>query len=177
MGVRAGPRGPTLTLSEMNIVVIRCSEGRGCPCAYDRIHVELARWGAGRAEAALPTEHARPGPDVGDRGNALSHRLPGPAPPSVAAGRQRGAHGVAGRGVGGGALAQARAQRRIVVPCTTTLARRDDLPELIAAYGFIVVDECHHIPAAAFENAVRQVRGRRWLGPTATRTGATSWTI
>ena len=49
-----------------------------------------------------------------------------------------------------------------------TLARRDDLPELTAGYGFVVVDECHHLPAAAFENAVRQIPARRWLGLTAT---------
>jgi superfamily II DNA or RNA helicase len=49
-----------------------------------------------------------------------------------------------------------------------TLSRRDDLPELTAAYGLIVVDECHHVPAAAFEHAVGQIPARRWLGPTAT---------
>jgi len=49
-----------------------------------------------------------------------------------------------------------------------TLARRDDLAELTAGYGLVVVDECHHIPAAAFENAVRQIGAKRWLGLTAT---------
>ena len=49
-----------------------------------------------------------------------------------------------------------------------TLSRRDDLPELTAGYGLIVVDECHHIPAAAFERAVGQIPARRWLGLTAT---------
>jgi hypothetical protein len=49
-----------------------------------------------------------------------------------------------------------------------TLARRDDLAELTASYGLVVVDECHHIPAAAFENAVRQIAAKRWLGLTAT---------
>ena len=29
-------------------------------------------------------------------------------------------------------------------------------------------DECHHVPAAAFEDAVRQISARRWLGLTAT---------
>jgi superfamily II DNA or RNA helicase len=52
-----------------------------------------------------------------------------------------------------------------------TLARRPDLAELTAGYGFVVVDECHHIPAAAFENAVRQVPrsaadGRIWTHAT-----------
>jgi superfamily II DNA or RNA helicase len=32
----------------------------------------------------------------------------------------------------------------------------------------VVVDECHHVPAAAFEQAVRQIPARRWLGLTAT---------
>ena len=49
-----------------------------------------------------------------------------------------------------------------------TLARRDDIAELTAGYGLIVADECHHVPAAAFEDAVRQVPARRWLGLTAT---------
>jgi len=49
-----------------------------------------------------------------------------------------------------------------------TLARRDDIAELTAGYGLIVADECHHVPAAAFEDAVRQVSARRWLGLTAT---------
>ncbi len=49
-----------------------------------------------------------------------------------------------------------------------TLARRSDLEDKLAAYGLIVVDECHHVPAAAFEAAVRSIPARRWLGLTAT---------
>ena len=49
-----------------------------------------------------------------------------------------------------------------------TLARRDDLATLTAGYGLVIVDECHHVPAAAFEYAVRQIPARRWLGLTAT---------
>ena len=49
-----------------------------------------------------------------------------------------------------------------------TLSRRDDIAELTAGYGLIVADECHHVPAAAFEDAVRQIQSRRWLGLTAT---------
>jgi Type III restriction enzyme, res subunit len=32
----------------------------------------------------------------------------------------------------------------------------------------VVADECHHVPAAAFEDAVKQIPARRWLGLTAT---------
>ena len=49
-----------------------------------------------------------------------------------------------------------------------TLSQIDDLPALTSVYGLVVVDECHHIPAAAFEHAVRQIPARRWLGLTAT---------
>ena len=49
-----------------------------------------------------------------------------------------------------------------------TLSRRDDIAELTAGYGLVVVDECHHVPAAAFEHAVEQIPARRWLGLTAT---------
>ena len=73
-------------------------------------------------------------------------------------------------GVTAGQLGGGRTRLRGTVDVVTlqTLARRDDLPELTAGYGFVVVDECHHIPAAAFENAVRQIPARRWLGLTAT---------
>ncbi|MGH3469964.1 MAG: DEAD/DEAH box helicase, partial [Thermocrispum sp.] len=49
-----------------------------------------------------------------------------------------------------------------------TLARRGDVTELTSRYGFVVVDECHHVPAAAYEHAVKQIPARRWLGLTAT---------
>ena len=48
------------------------------------------------------------------------------------------------------------------------LARRDDVAELTAGYGFVVVDECHHVPAVTFERVVRQIPAPRWLGLTAT---------
>lgn len=49
-----------------------------------------------------------------------------------------------------------------------SLARRDDLPDLTSRYGFVVVDECHHVPAVTFERCVRQIPVTRWLGLTAT---------
>jgi len=49
-----------------------------------------------------------------------------------------------------------------------TLARDEDVASWTKDYGLIVVDECHHVPAAAFTNAVSQIPARRWLGLTAT---------
>ena len=49
-----------------------------------------------------------------------------------------------------------------------SLARDDDVASWTQAYGLVVVDECHHVPAAAFTAAVSQIPSRRWLGLTAT---------
>jgi superfamily II DNA or RNA helicase len=73
-------------------------------------------------------------------------------------------------GVKAGQLGGGRAKLRGSIDIATlqTLARRDDIAELTAGYGLIVADECHHVPAAAFEHAVKQIPARRWLGLTAT---------
>lgn len=56
----------------------------------------------------------------------------------------------------------------IDVAMLQTLMRHEDIPALTAGYGLVVVDECHHVPAAAFEHAVKQLPARRWIGLTAT---------
>lgn len=49
-----------------------------------------------------------------------------------------------------------------------SLVRRDDLPEFFSRYGFIIFDECHHLPAATIEACVREAPARYFLGLTAT---------
>jgi superfamily II DNA or RNA helicase len=73
-------------------------------------------------------------------------------------------------GVKAGQRGGGRAKTTGVIDVATlqTLTRRDDLAEITAGYGLVIVDECHHVPAAAFEHAVKQVPARRWLGLTAT---------
>jgi superfamily II DNA or RNA helicase len=61
-----------------------------------------------------------------------------------------------------------RAGGTVDVAMVQSLARRDDIAELTAGYGLVIVDECHHVPAVTFERAVRQVPVRRWVGLTAT---------
>ena len=51
-----------------------------------------------------------------------------------------------------------------------SLARREGIAELSENYGHIVVDECHHLAAAAYEHSVKPVAARFWLGLTATPT-------
>ncbi len=73
-------------------------------------------------------------------------------------------------GVKAGQLGGGRAKLRGTIDVVTlqTLARRDDIAGLTAGYGLVIADECHHVPAAAFADAVRQIPVRRWLGLTAT---------
>lgn len=49
-----------------------------------------------------------------------------------------------------------------------SLARRDDVAEITAGYGQVIVDECHHLGAAAYEHSVKAVGAQFWLGLTAT---------
>jgi superfamily II DNA or RNA helicase len=69
-----------------------------------------------------------------------------------------------------GQLGGGRTKTRGVVDVAMlqSLARKDDIEFLTSGYGLVVADECHHIPAAGFEHAVKQIPARRWLGLTAT---------
>jgi superfamily II DNA or RNA helicase len=73
-------------------------------------------------------------------------------------------------GVKAGQRGGGRAKTTGVIDVATlqTLSRVEDIAELTRGYGLVVVDECHHVPAAAFEHAVRQIPARRWIGLTAT---------
>lgn len=51
-----------------------------------------------------------------------------------------------------------------------SLARRDDIEELTRGYGHVIVDECHHLAAAAYDHSVKRIGARFWLGLTATLT-------
>jgi superfamily II DNA or RNA helicase len=49
-----------------------------------------------------------------------------------------------------------------------SLKRIDDVESFFSKYGFIVVDECHHLPAFTFEACVKRAPVRYILGLTAT---------
>jgi hypothetical protein len=51
-----------------------------------------------------------------------------------------------------------------------TLARREDIAELTRPYGQVIIDECHHLAAAAYDHAVKRIGAQFWLGLTATPT-------
>ena len=49
-----------------------------------------------------------------------------------------------------------------------TLARSEDLHDLVRAYGHVVIDECHHVPAVQVERVLSAIPARYVTGLTAT---------
>ena len=49
-----------------------------------------------------------------------------------------------------------------------SLARKDAVDDIVATYGHVIVDECHHVPAVSFEQVMREVKARHVAGLTAT---------
>lgn len=56
----------------------------------------------------------------------------------------------------------------IDVAMVPSLARREDLAELVSGYGHVIVDECHHVSAVSFERVVAAAKARYVVGLTAT---------
>jgi len=51
-----------------------------------------------------------------------------------------------------------------------SLVRKGEVSDLVAGYGHLVVDECHHLPAPSFEQVARRTSARYVLGLSATVT-------
>jgi superfamily II DNA or RNA helicase len=49
-----------------------------------------------------------------------------------------------------------------------SLNRKGEVKDMVAEYGQIIVDECHHIPAFTFEQVLKQVKAKYIMGLTAT---------
>jgi len=56
----------------------------------------------------------------------------------------------------------------IDVAVIQSLSRKHVVDDLVAGYGQVIVDECHHLSAFSFEQVLRQVKARYVLGLTAT---------
>lgn len=67
--------------------------------------------------------------------------------------------------IGGG---KDRRSGRLDVAMLQSLVRRGEVNDLVAGYGNVIIDECHHLPAITFEQILRQVKARYVLGLTAT---------
>jgi superfamily II DNA or RNA helicase len=49
-----------------------------------------------------------------------------------------------------------------------SLVRQEAVDDLVAGYGHVIVDECHHLPAVSFERVLSHVKARFIVGLTAT---------
>lgn len=49
-----------------------------------------------------------------------------------------------------------------------SLVRNGEVSDMVAGYGHVVVDECHHVPAASFERVLSEVKAKYITGLTAT---------
>jgi len=57
---------------------------------------------------------------------------------------------------------------RLDVAMIQSLVRLGSVDDLVATYGQVIVDECHHIPAVSFERVLSEVKARFVTGLTAT---------
>lgn len=69
-----------------------------------------------------------------------------------------------------GTLGGAKKKRTgiIDVAMLQSLVRSPNCAEILSEYGFVIIDECHHIPAASFESVMKQCAAKYILGLTAT---------
>ncbi len=61
-----------------------------------------------------------------------------------------------------------RITHQVDIAMIPTLARREDLTELLAGYGHVIVDECHHVSAVSHERVISASKARYIVGLTAT---------
>ncbi len=64
--------------------------------------------------------------------------------------------------------AKSKLTGKIDIAMIQSLVKYDALEEIAGKYTQIIVDECHHIPAASFESVMKQFSARYILGLTAT---------
>ena len=67
--------------------------------------------------------------------------------------------------IGGG---KGQPSGKIDVAVLQSLVRKGVVKDLVSEYSQVIVDECHHIPAFSFEQALKKARARFILGLTAT---------
>ncbi|CAN5464730.1 DEAD/DEAH box helicase [soil metagenome] len=56
------------------------------------------------------------------------------------------------------------------VALVQSLVRKDVVNDMIGQYGYLIVDECHHLPAVSFEKIIRQSKAKYITGLSATIT-------
>jgi len=67
--------------------------------------------------------------------------------------------------IGGG---KTKVTGHIDVGLMQSVIRKGEVKDMVAEYGQVIIDECHHIPAFTFEQVLKQVKARYVVGLTAT---------
>jgi hypothetical protein len=67
--------------------------------------------------------------------------------------------------IGGG---KRKPTERIDVAMVQSLSRKGIVDDIVGRYGYVIVDECHHISAVTFEQVIRQSKARYLTGLSAT---------
>jgi len=57
---------------------------------------------------------------------------------------------------------------KLDVAMIQSLVRKEKVEDVVANYGQVIVDECHHLPAASFERVLAEAKARYVVGLTAT---------
>jgi superfamily II DNA or RNA helicase len=57
---------------------------------------------------------------------------------------------------------------KLDVAMIQSLVRQGSVEDLVAGYGHVIVDECHHLPAVSFERVLAEAKARYVVGLTAT---------
>jgi hypothetical protein len=65
---------------------------------------------------------------------------------------------------------------RLDVAMIQSLVRKEEVDDLVAGYGHVIVDECHHLPAVSFERVLSEAKARYLVGLTRHRSAATAIT-
>ncbi|MEZ5260720.1 MAG: DEAD/DEAH box helicase family protein [Acidimicrobiales bacterium] len=77
--------------------------------------------------------------------------------------------GLQARQIGQSGGGRSRLSGIVDIALLQSLARQPDRAlELFGRYGLVIVDECHHAPAASYEPILAAATTRRWIGLTAT---------
>jgi len=67
--------------------------------------------------------------------------------------------------IGGG---KRKPNGKLDIAMIQSLVRKDEVNDIVASYGHVIVDECHHVPAVSFERVMREAKARYVTGLTAT---------
>ena len=57
---------------------------------------------------------------------------------------------------------------KVDVAMIQSLSRKGAVDDIVAEYGQVIIDECHHLPAVSFERVLSEVKARYIVGLTAT---------